>query len=550
MTGGLRIVPQICFYYCSLFAILYNLRICIHEHRVIHAGNRLPEQFLRGSPSLQLQHLHAASFTFDKRAEYTEHDTDFVFISHAGVSKRSTNKVRPANLSKCGSFYVYDALRHLPCNRDGLFWFVDHRLTKTALSPRFAHAVRAVQMRNLSGPIVVVSESCRPDTCVIASLLGPCSMFNDIPPFTTSSDAWLRYIIHLANEARILTVDASHSSVDIAPESHRRCEGEDKRNNDLAQEKLLLGFASASRFELDQANRLIDREALRRRFLSTVDCGKPLQRGITVVTHASIDRLDAVSMLTVRWRGSVVLAAYMPPSCTTDCRQGMRILERLKLQSSLHYVIMTSRARHYPVNLLRNAAFTMVATEFFIFLDGDFVPSVGLYSYLMNAYNSVLLQNTRSCMVVPIFLESRKQSARPVPKFKRDVIAMLSSGAIQIPSESNRPHHGALNYSCWLNEACSAGTYNIKYQLYFEPYCVMHTRNSPWFDNRFVYYGFDKAQYALHLYRLGFDFQVLGSHFLIHMHHTLAAWVHGDGDVPEFLAEEPARLIASYIRFD
>ena len=35
--------------------------------------------------------------------------------------------------------------------------------------------------------------------------------------------------------------------------------------------------------------------------------------------------------------------------------------------------------------------------------------------------------------------------------------------------------------------------YNIRYRFWYEPYLLMSPRYMPFFDSRFVYYGFDKV---------------------------------------------------------
>lgn len=495
--------------------------------------------FVGHTPLGYLASMNITSFTFHQAAHDLQ-DVDIFFVPHA-ADVAITPRVRFAKRSSCGALDIRDMLRQVPCSSNDFIWYKHHQLALHLLAPRYAAAFFLVKQRKKSHLPIIVSEYCSSANCTIVSLLAPCVLVTSIPPFTSSSDSWLRYIVHNTNEASLPIVDASSDEFSIANIDDPGCH-EVYSNHE--NEKLYLGFAAASRYHLDETNQLIDRKILRWKYLPTVSSERTLKRGITAVIQARIDRLSTLQVLLNRWSGPVALALFQVTGTEGSYMQNIKAVEMLQLHFNLRYTVMTSQPQYYHVNLLRNAALSLVATEFFLFLDGDYVPSVGLHAHLMAIYDS-LLQNTHTCTVVPVFFESQKRSARPIPRDMNEVKAMLISGAINIPSEGLRPYQDVVNYSRWLN---ARSWYRIQYRLNFEPFCVVFTRNSPWFDSRFRS-GFGKEQYALHLHRLGFNFNVISLHFLIRVHHFEPAWMRGEKDVSFYTTGEQAALVQSYIRY-
>mmetsp|Transcript_38700 Transcript_38700/g.99365 ORF Transcript_38700/g.99365 Transcript_38700/m.99365 type:complete len:251 (+) Transcript_38700:168-920(+) len=74
------------------------------------------------------------------------------------------------------------------------------------------------------------------------------------------------------------------------------------------------------------------------------------------------------------------------------------------------------------------------------------------------------------------------------------------------------------------DSSISSGPYEIKYQWPCEPYVIAATEDVPDFDERFLYYGNDKAQFLLGLHYEGYSFRVIPAHFLVHVPHREGEW--------------------------
>jgi len=59
---------------------------------------------------------------------------------------------------------------------------------------------------------------------------------------------------------------------------------------------------------------------------------------------------------------------------------------------------------------------------------------------------------------------------------------------------------------------------------YYEPYIISNLNYIPLFDERFIYYGDDKAQWNRHLAHIGFQYWVVPNHFVVHIPHLQNSW--------------------------
>jgi hypothetical protein len=71
--------------------------------------------------------------------------------------------------------------------------------------------------------------------------------------------------------------------------------------------------------------------------------------------------------------------------------------------------------------------------------------------------------------------------------------------------------------------------YAVEFQFFWEPYMVLSMRRAPLWDERFVYYGFDKVVYSYVLDKLDYHFTVLADHFIVHLPHPRDPWYEDSG---------------------
>lgn len=60
--------------------------------------------------------------------------------------------------------------------------------------------------------------------------------------------------------------------------------------------------------------------------------------------------------------------------------------------------------------------------------------------------------------------------------------------------------------------------YQVQWSADYEPYVVVH-KTAPWFDPRFVGFGWNKASYIMQLDAAGYQMFVLPNAFVLHMPH-------------------------------
>ena len=121
---------------------------------------------------------------------------------------------------------------------------------------------------------------------------------------------------------------------------------------------------------------------------------------VTLVSHATTEKLWLVSEMCQRWQGPVIIAlllsndGVLPPSATS-----IRCVEWVAVRDA-------SGKSGYPVNTLRNAAIDRVKTSHFLMVDADFLPSADLHSKILRIDaqdGNRWLGNLKLALVVPAF---------------------------------------------------------------------------------------------------------------------------------------------------
>ena len=142
--------------------------------------------------------------------------------------------------------------------------------------------------------------------------------------------------------------------------------------------------------------------------LAAVGGGQQEEIDVTLVTHATLERLWVLPMICERWRGPISAAVNVDdefvqfdlfsdlPEACKHIRGGEQVRGLVRVVP----VEWRSGDENYPVNKLRNVAMMGVTTSHFLMLDVDFWPSSNLYSTICK-YAPLVDQKT--ALVVPAF---------------------------------------------------------------------------------------------------------------------------------------------------
>ncbi|EFJ52225.1 hypothetical protein VOLCADRAFT_103232 [Volvox carteri f. nagariensis] len=175
----------------------------------------------------------------------------------------------------------------------------------------------------------------------------------------------------------------------------------------------------------------------------------------------------------------------------------------------------------YPLNTLRNYARLMADTDLITNVDVDLLPSMSI-SYAL-ADPGILANYTEGCrsgraFVWPAF-DTHCNGTEYADFIAMDGRPALNEGlqkCVTMFSYKNPVFHNATNYQRWLT---SRETYDIEYNLEYEPWYLSWRWDTPWFDFRYRGYGYNKCIQALAMNSTGAKWQVSPHGFVIHRPH-------------------------------
>lgn len=238
---------------------------------------------------------------------------------------------------------------------------------------------------------------------------------------------------------------------------------------------------------------------------------------VTLVAQLSMDRLINIEPLARHFDGPISLALYMTDSEVDTFYSYVMESEVLRERRNIGYHIVYKDGSYYPINILRNIALKQAVTPYVFLTDVDFLPMYSLYDYLKKMVTELKMESSpEKALVVPAFESQRYRMS--FPKTKQDLIQMLDSGTLF----TFRYHvwtkgHSPTDYERWRT---SSFPYRISWQPDFEPYILVHKKNLPEYDARFVGFGWNKVSHIMQLFANGYQFIVLPNAFIIHMPHA------------------------------
>ncbi|KAL4457425.1 hypothetical protein ABPG75_012290 [Micractinium tetrahymenae] len=187
----------------------------------------------------------------------------------------------------------------------------------------------------------------------------------------------------------------------------------------------------------------------------------------------------------------------------------------------------------YPFNAMRNRALLMATTEAVLCLDIDMLVSASLAAEVSSSEGWAALQqqlDAGAAVVLPAFetrhdvngqlalQEGRALAFEAAAGDKASVLERWHAGDVYPFKVSEYwPAYGPTDYQRFKG---AADYYAIEYIEEFEPYAIMARRHTPWYDERFRRYGYDKAGHVKSFVAWGGRLVVHPRAFTVHIPHA------------------------------
>lgn len=324
--------------------------------------------------------------------------------------------------------------------------------------------------------------------------------------------------------------DTDQSSKKKDEESKKKEEESKKKEEKTKPEPIasifelsLLGNTSPSDFRLTTPN--------------APSCTEPIDAdsiSFTLVSQLSQDRIWMLPYHCKRWGNNPMSVVIFTDEDAEVVKNKLVIEGCSKEQLTVQTVSKTRydpQGTDYPVNVLRNLAFSKVKTTHLVYADIDFWPSESLHSILnMQSVKEKMASDAKLATVIPVFQMNRRCKAYKdcrddnipfMPKRKDELIKLIKKRQASTFDPTNEGGHGSTRYISWKDQA--EGSYLdlpcIRSNRY-EPYLALrYCSELPPFQEGFSGYGKNKMTWAMQLRRSGYQFSQLGEAFLVHYPH-------------------------------
>lgn len=287
----------------------------------------------------------------------------------------------------------------------------------------------------------------------------------------------------------------------------------------------------------------------------------------TLVSQLSNDRLWMVPYHCKRWGANPMSIAVFTDTSSVIVKADLVKMGCFEDQLTVQTVKKTKydpTGKEYPVNLLRNLAFSAVKTSHITYADVDFWPASDLHSILSDDnIKERLASDSKLATVIPVFQMNRRckeykdcraMNIPSMPKNKMELINLIKKKGASTFDPTNVGGHGSTKYITWRDQEprTFVDLPCIKSNRY-EPYLtVRYCSDLPPFQEGFTGYGKNKMtvsslhtychigvllfriknsscchhfsccyhiQWIMQLRRAGYLFTQLGGAFLIHYPH-------------------------------
>lgn len=282
--------------------------------------------------------------------------------------------------------------------------------------------------------------------------------------------------------------------------------------------------------------------------ISTSEYTKQIPRGcvdedaeheISLAVQLGYNRLGQLVELASDWGGHISAAIFTTSfeeetaKILDTVQRTPRLFERMDL-----HVVSGSDSTVYPINFLRNVAYTYARTELFLVLDIDFLLSPHMREVLHSReYNHVFCYSKdRHVHIIPAFemMDATychiSPSLCPTGLPANKIVLKNTWDAHNITSFHPRSlGHIATNYYKWF---ATNDPYYVMWTKYYEPYLVVRKQpDLPPFDERFINRSRNKSTFVFLLFVAGYRFVVLPHVYVSHCNPDLTSLCPVKGDV-------------------
>ena len=246
-------------------------------------------------------------------------------------------------------------------------------------------------------------------------------------------------------------------------------------------------------------------------------CSQPLDAksvSYTLVSQLSDDRLWMVQYYCERWGvDNPISIAVLTDRSAHEIKSELVSLGCSEQNLTVQTVSKTRydpTGKEYPVNLLRNLAFSAVKTSHITYADVDFWPASDLYSILSDEKTKErLASDSKLATVLPVYFQlnrqcesynkvCRERNIPQMPKDKEELINLIQKKAVST-TQLGSNGHSSTKYKTWMNQ--KTGTFvdlpcfkSNKYEPYLT---VRYCSDLPPFQEGFTGYGKNKITVSL-----------------------------------------------------
>lgn len=184
--------------------------------------------------------------------------------------------------------------------------------------------------------------------------------------------------------------------------------------------------------------------------------GTALRAGVTLLTQCTRNRLWHVTEICNRWRGPMALGLFVTSDSAAAKGEGQAAAAKCKGVGVA--TKLGKKSDRYPVNVLRNLAWSLVRTRHVFVLDVDFWPSVGSLRDIESALAAPEVARSENpvAMVVPAFSlfvrgqrRSRDALERAEHAFLRRNVPMSRQGLLRCVANGEASSESSERWERW-----------------------------------------------------------------------------------------------------
>ncbi|KAG1675456.1 hypothetical protein FOA52_001755 [Chlamydomonas sp. UWO 241] len=281
---------------------------------------------------------------------------------------------------------------------------------------------------------------------------------------------------------------------------------------------------------------------------------------LTILTAATLSRLDALAAQCDSWAGPLSAAVYvtLPPPALFDSADARAHSGGCQLTMALLVEVVTDDtvSQLLPINALRNAALAASSTPLVALIDVDLLPSSGLAKELGDPESFREMRDgcaSKQAWILPAFETPKQMALAEGVELVKSAVAgpkaalgpLIAAGKLQPFASVAYPRgHVCTDFQRWyaldaggaggampgagegppageVGAAAGGGArpYGVGLGVNCEPWFVIDRAACPPYDARFRGYGWNKVQHVALVNASGFSFVVHPSAFIVHRPH-------------------------------